>query len=339
MILFLGLVTSYEDLRYGKIRNKWIFIAIVYGIAANSILFFLNYYESRYLARLILNSLIALFVGILVWRLALWTAGDAKLFFAYSLLLPLDVYWNISSSLFPSISIVSNAFVPFALFILLSSLSKILLGRQFHYFKNLLKFKEIIQSILFVFAFGWLADLLLVQTGFNPSTVLNLIVLVLLSNIFRLLNFNLVIASLPVALLRFLFDKEIFSVASLKHYLLVLAIFVFIKSFVLNFGYAYMTKDVKISSLRKGMIPAENIIKSGKKFKKVKNTSLFFRLSSTQAFFKNEAKGLSSESISKIRKITKNFDIKSIKIHETISFSPFLFLSVLIIIFLNFLYK
>lgn len=33
MVLFLGIITSYEDIHSGKIRNKWIIAGFVYVIA------------------------------------------------------------------------------------------------------------------------------------------------------------------------------------------------------------------------------------------------------------------------------------------------------------------
>ena len=48
MILLLGIVTSYEDIKFGKIRNKWIILALAYSIAANIALFSLKYYDTDY---------------------------------------------------------------------------------------------------------------------------------------------------------------------------------------------------------------------------------------------------------------------------------------------------
>jgi hypothetical protein len=41
MILFLGIITSYEDIRYGKIKNKWIIAALSYAIVVNIVIIIL----------------------------------------------------------------------------------------------------------------------------------------------------------------------------------------------------------------------------------------------------------------------------------------------------------
>ena len=90
MLLFLGGVASYEDIREGKIRNKWILLGLCYGtivyvylLIANPPL--LNIHE---LLPVLINAFLALCMGFLLWHLGLWSAGDAKLFFVLAFLLP-----------------------------------------------------------------------------------------------------------------------------------------------------------------------------------------------------------------------------------------------------------
>ena len=81
------------------------------------------------------------------------------------------------------------------------------------------------------------------------------------------------------------------------------------------------------------MVPAETILKLGKLLKKVKNNSSLHKKYYKNALFKKGAKGLSIEAITNLKKIAKNSDIKKLKVYRNINFSPFLFISVLLIVF------
>ena len=99
IILFLGVITSYEDIKYGKIRNKWIILGLIYLVVVYIILFLVyNIYNLNvtYLYFLLINGTLALLAGFLIWYICLWTAGDAKLFFVYALLIPPLAFGNLA---------------------------------------------------------------------------------------------------------------------------------------------------------------------------------------------------------------------------------------------------
>jgi Flp pilus assembly protein protease CpaA len=153
IVLFIGLVTSYEDIKYGRVRNKWIRLGLVWGLVI-IIFFFIwyfiaspvtHFYYSRivdlpegapqpvftvslnYLLKVVLNAALALVIAFLMWRFDAWGAGDAKLFFVFSLLLPLKYYWKSYLSLFPSFVLLINIFIPVLLYLFFKSI--------IHYFK------------------------------------------------------------------------------------------------------------------------------------------------------------------------------------------------------------
>ncbi|PIZ69526.1 MAG: hypothetical protein COY10_01325 [Candidatus Portnoybacteria bacterium CG_4_10_14_0_2_um_filter_43_36] len=146
-VFFIGLITSYEDVKYGKVRNKWIKLALFWGLAV--IIFFYLWYliaapVSRffyfqvlghpadsspaiftvlpiYLSKIVLNAAVSLVVAFLMWRAGAWAAGDAKLFFVYALLLPLKYYWKSYLPIFPSFVLLINIFIPVFAYLLLRS--------------------------------------------------------------------------------------------------------------------------------------------------------------------------------------------------------------------------
>lgn len=148
MVFFIGLITSYEDIKYSRIRNKWIILGLSWGITILLLLFIWDfiaspvmrfyYFEIKglpadssapvftvhflYLGRILLNAFIATIISFLMWRFNTWTAGDAKLFIVYALLLPPIYYWKSFLSFFPSFALLINIFIVVLLYLLISSL-------------------------------------------------------------------------------------------------------------------------------------------------------------------------------------------------------------------------
>lgn len=122
IIISLGLITSYEDFRLGKIRNKWILSGLVLGIFAwLSIFDFTNLLSVSYLSALAVNFLLAIVIGFLMWKMKTWTAGDAKLFSVYALLVPLSFYSKTYLKYFPSFIILFNTFLLVLVYLFIKS--------------------------------------------------------------------------------------------------------------------------------------------------------------------------------------------------------------------------
>lgn len=118
VILALGLVVSYEDFRFRKIKNQWIIIGLLAGIFLYSIELLTGGLTLDHFFKIILNALVALALGYGFWYFDLWAAGDAKLFFFFSFLLPFKFYWKTYLPIFPSMVILINAFIPLVIFTL-----------------------------------------------------------------------------------------------------------------------------------------------------------------------------------------------------------------------------
>ncbi len=115
-ILFTGAVSSYTDLRYGKIFNVilgWGFIAgflILTGFYGRS-------FDGAYLAKVLINGFLSLITGYFLWVYGQWSAGDAKLFAFFSFFIPLSYYQKNYIEVFPSINVLVNAFFIAVIFI------------------------------------------------------------------------------------------------------------------------------------------------------------------------------------------------------------------------------
>jgi len=116
-IFIIGIITSFEDYKYGKIKNKWIKIGFLWGLIILALIIFLNLFSPSlsinpsYLSQIFINTIIAFIIGLLMWYWTIWSAGDAKLFILFSFLLPLKFYSNTYLSYFPSFALLLNIFI------------------------------------------------------------------------------------------------------------------------------------------------------------------------------------------------------------------------------------
>ncbi|MDD2753120.1 MAG: prepilin peptidase [Candidatus Portnoybacteria bacterium] len=148
MLFFIGLVTSYEDIKYNKIRNKWITLGLYWGLGALFLFlvwYFLApsltaFYHSKilklpadapltvytfnlpFLLKSFLNFIVAAVVSFIMWKANSWAAGDAKLFIVYSLLIPLFHYQKSYLPVFPSFVLLVNIFLVFWVYFLFSAI-------------------------------------------------------------------------------------------------------------------------------------------------------------------------------------------------------------------------
>ncbi|MDP1852648.1 MAG: prepilin peptidase [Candidatus Omnitrophota bacterium] len=138
IIFFIGLVTSYEDLRYSKIRNKWILIGLIYACVlylSSWIIYYLSLsgITNNVLAEIssglvhnfdkwCVNLITSIIVAYSLWYFKMWGAGDAKLFICYSALIPMGQYSRVYFNYyFASFSLLLSIFIPATAYLFLRS--------------------------------------------------------------------------------------------------------------------------------------------------------------------------------------------------------------------------
>jgi len=146
-VFFIGFITSQEDLRTSKIRNKWILGGFIYGLAVFFGLIIWNFIadpvsqffytsivhigpnDPRPIFRVHwdffwksgLNSFSALILGFILWKNSVMSAGDAKLFFVYAFLIPVTHYWKAYLPVFPALALLINVFVIILIYFFISA--------------------------------------------------------------------------------------------------------------------------------------------------------------------------------------------------------------------------
>lgn len=335
MILFLGIVNSYEDIKFGKIKNKWILMAVFYSILVYFYLYFLNNVynlNSVFILNFIINSALALITGFLMWNFELWTAGDAKLFFAFTVLIPISKL----QGYFSFINFLANTFVPISIYFLVFAIFKTANKKKIYYFKKTFDIKTISNLILFIFGFSWLVSMAFGFLKLRNIALSLLILFLLYSFIERILKIKVVYISLLLSLTRLFVDSSVYSLKFARGFSFLVMFFIAIRIFLFTLGSDYFAKELKFNQLKEGMVPAEIIFKFKGKYHKRPIAFSISQLARKRTIgtplFESSTKGLSKKEIRALQSLYKKLPFKTLRIQSTIPFAPFLFLGALLTI-------
>jgi len=355
-LLVIGGITSYSDIKYGKIKNIHLFCGFLYILFLYSFLavysyFVLNQIDNlKYLVELLLNSSIALLVGYLLWRFNLWAAGDAKLFLVYSLLIPLEFYSKNYIPYFPSATLLMDTFLFICFFFLFKMLWKIaklcskrnITSFSFVYYLSKINYKNLYKNlknvILKTGKFFLIITCSIITLQYLRMKT-DVIVLKLLSNLFLVYLFFFI---LQMFFLRtFLRNKVLSTVIILSGLFCSLNLIVsnkvtivistiktslFLMLFVglgMQLVYLYIEnheiKKIKIQNLRMGsFITLKSLTEINNKIKEQNQGDNLSLISSD---------GLSESQVQVIQELFKDDPEKELYIYETFPFAPFMFLA------------
>lgn len=355
-IMILGLITSYEDIKFGKIRNKWIIAALAYFAILNVFLISGSYIRgvlnTQYIIELLTNLFFSIMVGFGFWYLRIWTAGDGKLFIAYSALIPFTVYQHSYEKWIPSVSLLLNIFILGFFLILMNIVRKVRLRDikkiQLTFLKKIIQPRELFTSIIYLFVIYWVAGGILFMAGLHSNYFLRMFLTILIMIGFvKRLGKNAVYVMLAISLLRLLIDKSIYSIVFLRNLLILIIVWQLLKKIILE-GISALDEiaffeEKKVNALKPGMLLGD-IIKRQKKMnkkefkllKKQRNVSIikkgnFYYIKKPRSnldvdnFIDEEAEGLTKVQINKIKKVGFN----KVRVAKTIPFAPLMFLGVI----------
>ena len=351
-LLILGIATSYTDIREGKIRNKWVVFALVYSLVLHlSFILFKIPMSHFYITQTIINLVVVFIVGFVMWDFCLWTAGDGKLFLAYSALIPISIYSRASFiPYFPSATILINVFVPIFLFLFLNILRKSSPRQKKEVFLKTFHPKQALGLISTLLVFSWFLQEAFSLFGFSNWVLTIIVMFVLFGVLEKLFSTNTTYFIYVLAACVTIFDKQILTSSFLKGFSVLVLLFFLLRTFILELGFQTFTNEVKIENLKPGMIPAEVIgyERQEPKKKKIQYFNIIQYIKGTRnKFFDIKAEGLTKDNLKKIEELAKKHpDFKTLKIQQTLPFAPFMFFGALltvlcygsVFLFLNYLF-
>jgi hypothetical protein len=351
-ILFIGIITSYQDFKFGKIKNKWVLFGLFYFITFHVLLALFGFpvviSNSSYWVFLGVNVLFAFFIGFGFWLIRLWAAGDGKLFLVYSVLIPLSAYSFNFNNLFPSLDILINTFVIAFIFIFFSMFFQI----SFQTLKKITLFsikksfepKQLLLRIINLFVLFWVVELFLSLIHLQSNILKIALPMALFVLIPKKYENKMKWVFAGFLILRLVIDDSIYSWGFLTNFLLLLLVALLFRGFLEHEAKALaeelFNEKIKINQLKPGMILGVSIIKKDKKelplLRKAKIEIVKYKgnyyvqqtksFLSSNPFLGEEPEGLTREQI----KLIKQMGFKKIIIGKTISFALFMFIGVLI---------
>lgn len=368
-VLLIGFSASFSDIKTGKVRNSLIKKGFYYGLIIYSLLFVWTiarkysgllsiffgetyYLGFNYFFDLLINAIIALIVGIVLWKLDFWAAGDAKLFALLSFLVPLTDYSRDKIIYFPSFVLLLNVYISCIFFLIFLGISKIrfrkitlpeFYGRikrktadflkkapeNFH-INNILSFVNLmlVYSIIFsvIFSFNFRINIL------KFSLTSQLLVYLALFLIYKPLNKFLKkykkmnIFVFPLLIIAGLFISDFWlnffsKLNPLVKFFGGFFVFIIILNIVADFlSKQSETQKIKLNDLQPNMLLGEetiNILRQDKEF---------FQKELDQMYFD----GLSPDQVEKIKTFIQAKNINEIEICRTLPFAPFIFAGTII---------
>ncbi|TRZ51840.1 MAG: hypothetical protein D4S01_04030 [Dehalococcoidia bacterium] len=223
ILLALGIATSYTDITRNKIFNKHLVIAFSAAFLVYVYLFISN--KLPYSPYLIINPLVAILIAYLMYLTKAWSAGDAKLFIVYSMLIPASRYFAFFKlsciALFVNIILISTAGIIFALCISIIKNHRILYDIKI--LKDLVIY--MIRSFLTLYALTWVIEPVVLKLNLRSSILVMLIYFAAYYIIFTVValarRFKLILAFLFISgfSLRYLFAQETFTLKYMLAYL------------------------------------------------------------------------------------------------------------------------
>ncbi|MFA5271064.1 MAG: prepilin peptidase [Candidatus Omnitrophota bacterium] len=175
LIFLTGILTIYTDIRERKIKNIHLLIICLCACLLYCILLLSGNLKAS--PHLILNPVAGLIIGFIFYLSGLWKAGDAKLFFTYSLLLPVNYY----STILPlsCFTLFINTFLISFLFLLPLLIYGIIHNKTEMFNKAALKQARLFfgQVFLITLCISWIAQPIMAFFPFKNNIFLTFILL------------------------------------------------------------------------------------------------------------------------------------------------------------------
>jgi Flp pilus assembly protein protease CpaA len=327
LILYLGFLTSYTDIKEGKIKNRHLLIALISVLILYILLIVFRKLDINVFARTIINFAIGTGIAVFLWFLGFWSAGDAKLFSIYMLILPVH-YFTVQA--FTFLTLLINVLVPVAIFFILILVFGTSTRQKMRILRGYFTIEYIFSTLLLIFSLGWIIQLVFSFLRIPSNLILSMLLIIGINRLFTK-YFKVMYAYSLISIVRIFFQwPQLITLSFWKSFFIFSLGFIILRGFIFDLSFSLFTKKYKTKDLKPGMIPAENVVKDNNFFRKVPMSDFFSssQIRNQQYLLNDSIEGLNKKDIKFLEK-----KFKDINIHQTIPFAPFMFLGVLITIF------
>ena len=333
-MLSCGLYTSYTDFRYGKIANAYTLILIGFGVISQAL--FVSAGEITWF-----HSCVTLFGGLglafAMFYTGIWAAGDAKLFWGISLLMPPSAFSQTPETQFYPLILLVNIFILFLGYVTLTSIfkttfrqQKTLISKSF--IAHLKQFPRRLLQVLSYIGVGGLAFYVPARLGVELDLAIRVTLFMTIVFVFNKGIEKYIPQKYEIAFhFPFLLSAVFLAIPSLMQLSSFIVFIFLIAWFLLMFGTfvrSLFTREIPITNLHLNMIPAERIVKmeqQGMADKYVKVAAGFASPAQENVIVDVSSEGLTSEQIARLQQLAAQGDLSEFEnkllIQEKIPFA------------------
>ena len=355
LLLFFCLYATYTDLRERKIKNFCSYGAIYAGVLCQVISVLSG--NSPLLGG-ISTVLGGFFIVLALYWFGILAAGDAKLVWGASLLMPVGLFTEANAfAQYTPITLIINIFVPYCMILVVYLFIKTktqekwqavtLIFQQENFCEQIF---EMVFRLIFLLGLrvvvtlplGWLG----IELGFWHQLLLVLSLYFTLSyyvkkySLERVRNYVVCVVLIALMIVTTPWTLSAWSAAYvplLKVYLVYIAIFFFGRHFIYNLDSMVLDREIDISDLKEGMVPAEQIVKSegtDGEITYIKEDFALPNVLNTNIILGTLPGGVSDDKAAELKQLAENGKFEDfynkIRIQHSLRFAPVICLGVIL---------
>ncbi|MCY3720590.1 MAG: A24 family peptidase [Candidatus Poribacteria bacterium] len=318
-VLSCGLYTGYTDFRYGKIANIYTLFLIGFGLISQVL--FISEGDITWLHSGI-TILGGLGLAFAMFYTGIWAAGDAKLFWGISLLLPPSAFSQTSETQFHPLILLVNIFILFLVYVTLTSFFKTTFQQQktlvsSSFVGHLKRFPRRLLQVLSYIGVGGLAFYIPSRLGVELDLAIRITLFMAIVFAFNKGVEKHIPQKYEIAFhLPFLLLAIFLAIPSLMQFGTFVVFIFFIPWFLLMFSsfiHSLFTKEIPIANLRPNMIPAERVVRIEQRGnpadKYMKVAAGFANPAQENVVVDVSSEGLTSEQIARLQQLAAKGDL------------------------------
>lgn len=360
ILLLFCLYATLTDLRERKIKNVCSYGAIYAGILCQVISVLSG---SLPILESISTVLGGFLIALTLYWFGIFAAGDAKLVWGVAMLMPVGLFAEASPfAQYTPTALIINIFVPYCLMLVVYLLIKTQTRQKWEAFVKIFRKEDFRQQIfnlsfqlIFLLGLQQLVTVTLsldglgIELGFWHQLCLVIFLFFTLNyylkkyGLERIRNFVVCVVLIELMVITTPWTLEAWTAAYLpllKIYLVYIALFFFARQFIQNLDDMVLNREIHISELKEGMVPAEQIVKIEGKDGEVVYSKQGFALPNvfnSNIILGTLPGGVSKEKAAELKQLSEEGEFEEfenkIRIQHAVRFAPLICLGAILTLF------